>query len=271
MTSIETGMRLRLQETGTLNPAPDFVCGGCLVQLTKLVSKGAKLRAEHKAKEENKLMLWRNRVSLVKRAKALMAEKNFSDAAVSFEKYIRVLEIVYDKKPGELTPEVFKNDARKEEMTIIAAVYWDLMRVYDSSNRYADRQNKAAEKLAEFARFTPIFPFLVRKAESFSKSAKNPQVYQKFLKLSNAKRARCFIATAAFDGVSSDTVLALCRFRDEFLRQRRWGRACVYGYYRLSPPIAALLDRQPRLKPLTRAVLRGIAKTVPKSARGRDN
>lgn len=256
---IEAGMKLRLQESANVNPAPDSVCDGCFKMLSKMISKGAALRAEAQAKEQNRLMLWRNRVSLVKQAKQHLASKNYSDAAISYEKYVRVLEIVYDVKPGELTPELFKNEARSQEMTVITSVYWDLMRIYDTHNRYADRQSKAAEKLAQFVRFTPIFPQIMRKAESQTRTAKNPEAFKKFMKLSKATRPRCFIATAAYDGYYSPTVQALCEFRDSRLERSLAGRIFVCAYYAISPSIAWVLDELPALKPFVRKLLTNLA------------
>ena len=254
-------MKLRLQENAKVAQVPDQVCEGCFGMLAKMVSKGAVLRAEAQQKEQNRLMLWRNRVQLVKQAKNHLQQKNYSDSAVSFEKYLRVLEIVYECKPGELSPELFKNKARQQEMTVITSVYWDLMRIYDTHPSYMERQRKTAEKLADFARFTPIFPHIMRKAESQMKTAKNPDAFKKLLKLANKSRPRCFIATAAFDGYASPEVVSLCRFRDEYLVHSRAGRRFVYVYYKISPAIARSLDQCPWLKPFVRRVLAFIAES----------
>jgi hypothetical protein len=254
-------MRLRLQQAAQLASIPEAVCEGCHSILLKMVSKGAALRAEAQAKEQNRIMLWRNRVGLVKQAKGLMAQKSFSDAAVSYEKYLRILEIVYEIRTGELSPDLFKNNARAQEMTVIASVYWDLMRIYDTHPRYADRQAKAAEKLASFIRFTPIFPQIMRKAEAQTRNAKNPEAFKKFLRLSQSSRPRCFIATAAFDGQRTETIETLCLFRDQCLRKSRFGRNFVAFYYRVSPAIADALDRHPAFKPATRKVLIWVSRT----------
>jgi hypothetical protein len=79
-----------------------------------------------------------------------MNDKAFSDAAVAYEKYIKVLEIIFDAKPGELSPEQFKDAARTQELTVVASAYWDLLRIYDTSEKYGDRQAIAAKKLAQF-------------------------------------------------------------------------------------------------------------------------
>lgn len=258
LVGIETGMRVAL-ETNGVSGLPESVCDGCYGQLSKMVSKGAALRAEAAQKQQNRLKLWKNRVAMVKKAKALMVAKSFSDAAVAYEKYLRALEIVYDKKSGELTPELFKADTRQTEITVIASVYWDLMRVYDTHPRYAERQMGAARKLAEFARFSPAFSHIVRKAESQTRTAKNTAAFKLFMKLSNSNRPRCFIATAAFNG-TDPTVEALCEFRDRRLVTTPLGRAFVASYYKISPPIARALDAAPFAKPPTRAALRLIAR-----------
>ena len=130
------------------------------------------------------------------------------------------------------------------------------MRVYDTSANYADRQMKAAEKLAEFARYTPIFGHIMRKAESQSRNAKNAVAFKHFLKISNAKRPRCFIATSAFDSYTDETVVSLCELRDRRLKNSRLGRKMIYLYYRLSPHLASRLDRHQSLKPAVRLILR---------------
>lgn len=257
---IETGMRLRLQDTGAASEVPEAVCDGCVKVLSKNISKGAALRAEQVAKEQNRIMLWRNRVNLVKQAKQQLSMKNYADAAVAYEKYLKVLEIVYEVGAGELSPENFKKEQRTQELTVIASVYWDLMRVYDTHPTYRERQMRAAEKLAEFVRFTPVYPHIIRRAESNVRTSKNPEAFKKFLRLSNANRPRCFIATSAFE-FRSPEVDALCRFRDQYLRNRNFGRRLIRVYYRLSPSVASWLDRHPALKPAARKLLTWVAES----------
>lgn len=261
---VDAGLKLHLASTQQFEnkPVPDAVCENCHNVFTSSLSQGALLRRQQSARENNKMMLWKSRVNLVKQAKALMGQKNFSEAALTYEKYLRILEIVYDKKAGQLTPELFKEKGEQPEMTVVASVYWDLMRIYDSSPRYADRQLKAAEKLAQFARFTPIFPDIVRKAEVHTRTGKNPAMFKRFLSLSNKTRPRCFIATSAFAYETNSTVLDLCRFRDQFLAHKNWGRAFIFTYYKFSPAIAEALDRAPFLKPLVRPILRLAASCV---------
>jgi hypothetical protein len=257
--TIETGMRLRLQQSSEIGNIPDAVCDGCLKQMKKLISKGAALRAEARAKEQSRLLLWKNRIALVKQGKLQLSQKNYAEAAASYEKYLRVLEVIYDLEAGKITPDILAKDGRSQELTVVASVYWDLMRVYDSSSRFTDRQLAAAAKLAEFVRFTPIFPHIMRRAESQARIAKNPEAYKQFLKLSNANRPRCFIATSAFDGQHTETIEKLCRFRDQRLKKHSAGRRFIMLYYRISPSLGDWLDRHPALKPTVRRLLTGLA------------
>jgi hypothetical protein len=251
---VDAGLKLRMQADGGLENIPIQICQNCIGKFSVTLSQGAILRKELQAKEQNRMMLWRSRVNLVKQAKTFMNQKNFSDAAVTYEKYLRVLEIVYEKKSGELVPDLFNNEARRSEMTVITSVYWDLMRIYDSSPKHLDRLEKSADKLAAFARFTPIYSSIIRRAEAEVRSAKNPKAFKRFLSKSQSLRARCFIATSAFE-YESPTVLTLCDFRDQILLKNFFGRKFVDFYYLVSPSIAAKLDRYSVFKPLIRLIL----------------
>ncbi|MGE3388174.1 MAG: CFI-box-CTERM domain-containing protein, partial [Bdellovibrionales bacterium] len=202
---------------------------------------------------------------LIKQARGLMGQKAYSEAAVSYEKYLRVLEMVYNLKKGELTPDVFNNSKRSKELTVVASVYWDLVRIYDTSPRYGDRMSQAASKLALFLPFSPIFPDVVKRAESFVRSAKNPQVMRSFLKAVRAGGGRCFIATAVFADGDCPEVQALRQFRDQVLMPSGPGRSFVFWYYRHSPRVADWITHRAWMQSTLRPPLRLIALAVKKS------
>lgn len=245
----------KLSEAGQ-NVSPQ-VCASCYQTLAGSVARGGVLMAQEKAKANKKLMLWKSRVGLVKKARQCMNEKAYSDAAVAYEKYIKLIEMVFDCQPGELTPEHFKDAARTQELTVIASTYWDLLRIYDTSDKYGDRQMLAAKKLAIFLRFTPVYPDIIRKASSFQKTARNPETIKAFLKMVSQESGRCFIATAAFQ-YHSPEVEKLTQFRDQVLLRSKLGNYFVRFYYFISPSIASFLDNQPLFRKLTRAILKKI-------------
>ena len=69
------------------------------------------------------------------------------------------------------------------------------------------------------------------------------------------QKSGCFIATAAFGHYDDPTVLALRRFRDNYLAKRSWGRALIRLYYRMSPPMARVIGDHPCLRQVSRSVL----------------
>lgn len=245
--------------------APTQVCAGCISDLQRTASSaaGGVLMSQEKAKEQHRLQLWKSRVNLIKKARQAMAQKSYSEAAVCYEKYLKILDIVFDIKKGDvLKPESFKDSARTTELTVVASVYWDLLRIYDSHEKYVDRMQNSAKQLAMFIQFTPIYPDIIRKAESFQKSAKNPQIVKQFLKMSDKERPRCFIATSAFEDPMSSEVLCLRAWRDFSLRKSAAGRSFIAFYYRHSPGFACWLDEHTWLKPFVRAALRLLIKCV---------
>ena len=262
--AVDADLMAKIQANGDTNLPPQ-VCAGCISDLRRTAATvgGGVLMAQEKQKEQHRLQLWKSRVSLIKKARHSMIQKQYSDAAVNYEKYLKILDIVFDVKKGDrLKPESFKDSARTTELTVVASVYWDLMRIYDTSDKYRDRMANCAKQLSSFVQFTPIYPDIIRKAESFQKNAKNPQIVKSFLKMSDKERPRCFIATSAFENSQALEVLKLREFRDFTLRQSSWGRQFICLYYKHSPRIACFLDKHSWLKPSVRAVLRALIKCV---------
>lgn len=258
--NVDPALAGRLQEMGEVVPSSQ-VCRICLADLRKISARGSSsggiLLAQERAREQHLGQLWKSRVQLIKQARQLMAGKNYSAAAVAYEKYLKILELVFEvKKGGTLNPDMFKESARTGELTIVASIYWDLLRIYDTHDKYSDRQQIAARQLALFVRFTPIYPDIIKKAEAFQKQAKHPAMIKLFLKGAAAQRPRCFIATSAFENPFAVEVIALQNFRDNRLRSSRLGRRAIYFYYRFSPWAASLLDKAPAMKAPIRGLLR---------------
>lgn len=65
----------------------------------------------------------------------------------------------------------------------------------------------------------------------------------------------CFIATAAYGSSMDSHVDVLREFRDSYLMTNPVGRGLVTVYYKLSPPVAQLIDDHPSVKPIVRAGL----------------
>lgn len=263
--NVDEAVMAKIRESGSEANIPPQVCSNCFAEMTGTIARGSILLAHEKAKEQKKMQLWKSRMTLIKNARKFMGHKAYSEAAVQYEKYIRVLEMVFDAKAGELEPEPFRESARTQELTVVASAYWDLLRIYDTNDQWTDRRSLAVNKLAQFVRFTPIYPEIMRKAEVFQRTARHPNVIKEFIKLASDKKRRCFIASAAFENAQSPEVLRLQFFRDDFLLARAWGRVFVRCYDRFSPPIACILDRTPWMRRWVRGSLRVLLRFLPKS------
>lgn len=225
-----------------------------------------KLRMERDAREKNKMVMWKNRVNLIKQGRNLMSQRAYAEAAITYEKYLRVLELVYNLRKGELSPAVFSNSTRSKEMTVIASVYWDLMRIYDTSPNYGERMSRAAEQLAKFLPYSTLYPDVIKKADIFARSARNPQVVRRFLKTTKSVRGPCFLASAVFEAEPySWELYVLRRYRDEVLKTTSWGRKFVFYYYRYSPALAGHIRSSQWKKKLLRPIFKKIAVQANKS------
>lgn len=221
----------------------------------------SQLVAIEKAKENRRIKMWNMRNSFIIQGHQCLQRKFFAEAVICFEKYIRTLEIIFGVNSGELSPDHFKEASQTAELSIVAGVYWELVKIYDSSEKYAERQIRAATQLAKFAHLTPLHSELVRQAEIFLKTAKQPQNVKVFIS-GGKKPSRCFIASAAFNSPTAYEVLVLRDFRDQRLKSNFWGRKFIYFYYLVSPRIACILDRHTYLKKPTRWALRTLIKCV---------
>lgn len=255
--NIDAGFRNRLKLSGYTQVTPDTVCQSCFQELGMMVSSPSNLlNTKDKLKESSKMNLWRSRVNLVRKARFLMKKKAYGDAVVAYEKYLKILETIFNVGADALTPELLKEHAATKELTVLASVYWDLVRIYDSNEKYKNRMIQVAQKLAQFAKFTPMYVDLIKQAEVYKRKSKNTDVINKLLKQMANKRNRCFIATAAFESPLAFEVLYLTRWRDEVLQNYTLGILFIHLYYVASPVIAYFIDIFSFLKPLIRVFLR---------------
>ncbi len=256
---VHIGTKLALQEANPTAAEFEAVCKDCLKNLSRIVSHGAKLLADKKEKEAQRQELWKSRTNFVRQGRALMKQKALSQAAVCYEKYLRILEIILRAENGGLTPEILRREGRGKEITVVTSVYWDLLRIYDISHQYQERQQRVAEKLALFSPHSAAYRDVVKRAEEFAKRAKNKTAVEHFLRQMRLSRPRCFIATAVFCEPASPEILSLTQFRDQVLRHSPGGRRFIYWYYRWSPTLAQLIERTPLLRSALRPLLRLLA------------
>jgi hypothetical protein len=255
LVGVDSGFRNRVNLTGNTQIIPDKICGSCYQELGATITQTGIFSAKERFKESAKIALWKGRIGLLRKARNHMKKKVYGEAVASYEKYLKVLEAIFEKKLEDLTPDVFKEKAATKELTVACSVFWDLIRIYDTNEKYKSKQMLVAQKLAQFAPYTPMLVEMIRQAEAFKRKARNGDVINKLLRQLANRRARCFIASSAFNDVLAPEVIFLQNWRDQVLLKNKVGMISIEIYYTISPPLAQVLDRLSILKPAVRLFL----------------
>ena len=242
-----------LAETGqTFN----VICAVCLSGMNRSSGKGVLAR-----QEQQKITLWRNRVGIIKNARDRFAAKDFGGAVVGYEKYFKVLEVIYEKQLTEITHKDF-GQGRQKEMTVVCSALWDLIRIYDQNPAYRPRLEKCITLLIEYLPHTPLYTEISTMVHQYKVGAKNRDLLEKLGKKVKKIAGRCFIATAAYTDPKDPVVVTLSEFRDEILQRSVLGRSFIKCYYTFSPSMAFLISRSEKAKSVTRKPLKVAAKYV---------
>lgn len=242
---------------------PNAICSNCMNELNASLEQKSTILINEKNKEDSKIRLWKSRVVLLKKARSQMTRKSYGEAVVSYEKYLRLLETVFEVKEGGVQPEMLKERQSTKELTVITSVYWDLLRVYDTNEKYRKRMEATAQKLLQFAPFTPITIDIVKKADAYRSKSRNPDVFKNLSRDLMYKKNFCFIATCLFEHhKDKHYIRKLQSFRDKVLLKSVGGKVFVFIYYRVSPPLARGFDCVPFIKPPLRWGLKIIAKAL---------
>jgi hypothetical protein len=258
---IDTGMKVALEHVSYTGQIPANACASCYQNLTSLISQGAKLRAQKIAKEENKRIVWRQRIELAKRARQEMSLKNFANAAVFYEKYLNSLAAGFEVDANHLVPSLFADTKFKKELMVVAFAYFDLFKIYDhSSNSSQAKFAHMKEQLKLFANLPITRPPILRKLRNYKGSALHKNIVDEVIRaVDRNKDSRCFIATAAFESTNCSEMQIFYFFRDHVLCRSQMGQAIVNRYYLISPAPARYIAKKPILKKITRFILRVVA------------
>ena len=116
------------------------------------------------------------------------------------------------------------------------------------------RAHRRAERAVRRS-FQEVQPRFVTAAEAVTSISDEDEDLAKDTKRALAKSRACFIATAAYGDANCADVERLRSFRDRRLLGNPVGSAFVRAYYRVSPPFARLIARNPRLRTTVRKVL----------------
>ncbi len=260
LTPVSSVLRQKIKIAHSTMVLPNSLCANCMSEMNELAGQGSSVLINEKTKEDSRAKLWRSRVSLLKKARNLMNRKSYGEAIINYEKYLRLLETVFEVKEAGLKPELFKERLATKELTIIASVYWDLLRVYDTNEKYRARMLTTAQKLIQFAPYTPIVIDLVKKADSYRGKARNPEIFKNLSRELMYKKNFCFIATCVFEQQNEWHYIEKFRlFRDRYLLKTPWGRSFISVYYRFSPSIVKIMEKFPLMKKPVRFILKALS------------
>ncbi len=256
---IESGMRLRLKKEGTVISF-DAVCTACFKSLSKNLSSATLLQAEKMIQGNYKKNLWKNRLSLIRQAQIFVDRKEHSEAAICYEKYFKILQMVYEKEFKDLNATLFGDNPK--EVTIMCSSLWALVEIYDLHPQYKERQEVCAVKVGELLPYTNLFTNMVKLAVLKTRHGNNAAAYKKILQSANVKTGNCFIASIAFDSRNDPTLVILRQFRSRVLARTTFGKAFVRFYYRFSPAFANRLQHFSAVKAVLRGGLPVLAKIL---------
>ena len=100
----------------------------------------------------------------------------------------------------------------------------------------------------------PAYREEIEPEETFIRQARQGQYDRQ-----TAGKTGCYVATAVYGDPACPPVMALRRYRDDYLARRAWGRTFIRAYYAVSPWLARHIRPQSRLG---RAVRRFLDKKV---------
>lgn len=215
--------------------------------------------------EKVKRQKWAHRIRFAKEGKKAFGEKNYKDGVIKYELYLRVLEEGFNlpKGSGKIDPEMFENQA---EVLLMAAIYWDLLRVYDRSLQV---EKKFQLYTRQFLKFSSGFPWQKTYAQNIARYIQwgSPTHLNEFKMICRALGGKvqkgCFIATACFGYDAPETVY-FRKFRDDILDRYVLGKLFISFYYRTSPKIVEWFNLRQGLLPIPRKALSLIYKSLNK-------
>ena len=167
LVEIPSELQLKLLDISLNDSLHSQVCGDCLRLLKRALTNPSELKQNNG--EAIKQNLWSSRGDLLKRARTALDENHWANASKNFEAYIHVLETVFEQKPGRLTPEVFREMNKIEEMKTLVLVYWELILINDGKNEKLT--DVYCEQLGKFGKCSPLKMTLLDKIKDYESKA----------------------------------------------------------------------------------------------------
>lgn len=192
--------------------------------------------------------LYTRRLTYARQGFKRYREMRIADAVTSYETYIRILEEWFQLPENGLTTKVFDPKKDANELLTIAAVYWDLAKVYDRT-RSDEKLKRMIFYLDKYVQFSMGMPHEGLSLETVRKYVQNDKPVHKAPFKAVYKRmggGNCFVTYALLDYLDPNTVPRLRVYRDNVLSPSLAGNLFVRAYYAgLGRALAQLIEHCP--------------------------
>jgi hypothetical protein len=208
-----------------------------------VAKKKEKVDLKDEKKREQINMLYRTRLTHLKRAQILVKEDRMAQAVDSYTKYLGILGLYFDLPEEKLSPSLFNPEKDVTEMLLISHAYWDLAKAFDRSPHL---QADCFRCLDQFVKFSIGFKYqhvnaqIVRKFNN-KKQAHNPKAFEQAYQRIQISSKKCYVASFCFG--EEHSVTNDLRLFKMAISKYKLGLDFIDYYYQFSPNFIDFLNR----------------------------
>jgi hypothetical protein len=173
---VPSELQLKLLDISLAESMYSQTCADCLRLLRRGATNPNEFKHSKQVEDQQKQSMWSSRGDLIKRAQQALKESHWSNATKNFEGYIHVLEVVFDQKPGKLTPDHFRELNKIEEMKSLILVLWELIQIHDGKNERL--MDEYCNQLGKFGQCSPLKLTMLDKIKEYDTKA----TFKKYLR-----------------------------------------------------------------------------------------
>ena len=231
-----------------------------------LQSKGKAAREER----EKKILLqhkFENRITIAKFGKESFDAGDYGNAVKKYTEYLEIqAEVLECKDIFSLSVDKFEPKSSLTEMLMISHIYFELARIYDSSEKFHEEAKRCLDR---FVHFSANQPYQVVNSELIRKYVKKSHLkllpeFQNAYHQIYIQSKKCFVVTHCY-GETHSITQDFRSFKDWML-EYSWGHQFVQNYYSYSPRLIDWCHNHPKASAIllipVRFTLRTVAKFV---------
>lgn len=233
------------------------------------------MRAEPKSAREKRERIailkhkFDHRITTVRIGKHSYDKNDYLNAIRKYTDYLETIAEINETDLYSLRPDMFNMSQDVTELLLISHLYFELAKMYDSSEKFQDQSIKCLEL---FVSFTVNQPFQILNSEMIRKyvrrgGSKYPENFFKAYQQIHVQSKKCYVATYCYG--ETHAVTRELRLFKNWLLTLFWGHHAVRFYYSLSSKLIAELPAHPLLSRgivfLSKPALKLFSKILPKT------